>query len=77
MGGSSHLPPMIDKVPVASHRRGSPAAAPWGPKVSGRCVWEFGNMSNGRSFGGAKQYGKVGPGTMGAFAGRVRSQPSC
>lgn len=46
-------------------------------KVSGRCVWEFGNMNNGRSFGGDKQYGKVGPGTMGAFAGRVRSQPSC
>ena len=46
-------------------------------KVSGKCVWEFGNMNNGRSFGGDKQYGKVGPGTMGAFAGRVRSQPSC
>ena len=24
-----------------------------------------------------KQYGKVGPGTMGAFAGPVRPQPSC
>ena len=46
-------------------------------KVSGNCVWEFGNMNNGRSFGGDKQYGKVGPGTMGAFAGRVRPQPSC
>jgi hypothetical protein len=45
--------------------------------VSGKCVWEFGNMNNGRSFGGDKQYGKVRPGTMGAFAGRVRSQPSC
>src|SRR6266567_4608433 len=42
-------------------------------KGSGSCVWEFGNMNNGRSFGGDKQYGKVGPGTMGAFAGRVRS----
>ena len=40
-------------------------------------MWEFGNMSNGRSFGGVRQYGKVGPNTMGAFAGRVRAQPSC
>jgi hypothetical protein len=46
-------------------------------KVSGRCVWEFGNMNNGRSFGGVKQYGKVGPGTIGAFAGPIRPQPSC
>jgi len=45
--------------------------------VSGRCVWEFGNMNNGRSFGGVKQYGKVGPGTIGAFAGPIRPQPSC
>jgi hypothetical protein len=40
-------------------------------------VWEFGNMNNGRSFGGVKQYGKVGPGTIGAFAGAIRPQPSC
>jgi hypothetical protein len=46
-------------------------------KVAGRCVWEFGNMSNGRRFGRDKQYGKVGPATMGAFAGRVRPQPAC
>ena len=46
-------------------------------KVSGRCVWEFGNMNNGRSFGGVKQFGKVGPGTVGAFAGPIRPQPSC
>jgi hypothetical protein len=29
------------------------------------------------AIGGVRQYGKVGPGTVGAFAGRVRSQPSC
>ena len=46
-------------------------------KVSGRCVWEFGNMNNGRSFGGVKQYGKVGPRTIGAFVGPIRRQPSC
>jgi hypothetical protein len=46
-------------------------------KVGGRCVWEFGNMPNGAAFGKDKQYGKVGPGTMGAFAGPVRRNPSC
>ena len=46
-------------------------------KVDGACVWEFGNMLNGNTFGGDKQYGKVGPGTVGAFAGPVRSNPSC
>ena len=34
-------------------------------------------MANGRSFGGDKQYGTVRPGTMGAFAGRIRSRPAC
>jgi hypothetical protein len=46
-------------------------------RVAGRCVGEFGNMGNGRTFGRDKQCGKVGPATMGAFAGRVRSQPAC
>jgi hypothetical protein len=46
-------------------------------KVTGKCVWEFGNMPNGNRFGGSKQYGKVGPDTMGAFAGPVRRNPSC
>jgi hypothetical protein len=27
-------------------------------KVNGTCVWEFGQMTNGKSFGGDKQYGK-------------------
>jgi len=44
--------------------------------VNGVCVWEFGNMRNGDKFGGDAQYGAVGPGTLGAFAGPViRNQP--
>jgi hypothetical protein len=45
--------------------------------VGGRCVWEFGNMTNGSTFGGDLQYGNVGPGTIGAFAGHLRSNPAC
>ena len=29
------------------------------------------------TFGGDAQYGAVGPGTLGAFAGPVRSNPNC
>ena len=46
-------------------------------KVSGKCVWEFGNMKNGSTFGGDGQYGKVGKGTIGAFVGQLRSNPAC
>jgi hypothetical protein len=46
-------------------------------KVGGQCVWEFGDMHNGKSFGKDKQYGSVGPRTIGAFAGRIRSNPHC
>jgi hypothetical protein len=46
-------------------------------KVSGKCVWEFGNMHNGATFGGDRQYGKVGPGTIGAFAAPIRRNPAC
>ncbi|HEY2442150.1 MAG TPA: hypothetical protein VGI31_03360 [Streptosporangiaceae bacterium] len=46
-------------------------------KVGGRCVWEFGNMRNGNTFGGDAQYGKVTPHTIGAFAGAIRANPSC
>lgn len=46
-------------------------------KVAGNCVWEFGNMPNGNTFGGGKQHGTVKPATMGAFAGPVRRNPSC
>ena len=46
-------------------------------RVGGACFWEFGNMRNGNTFGGDAQYGAVGPGTIGAFAGPVRSNPNC
>jgi hypothetical protein len=46
-------------------------------KVAGNCVWEFGNMTNGKTFGGDAQYGKVGPGTLGAFASPIRPNPTC
>jgi hypothetical protein len=46
-------------------------------KVGGKCVWEFGNMHNGNTFGGDAQYGSVGPGTIGAFVGRIRANPKC
>jgi hypothetical protein len=46
-------------------------------RVAGACVWEFGNMRNGNTFGGDAQYGSVGPGTIGAFAGPIRPNPNC
>ena len=46
-------------------------------KVAGKCVWEFGNMKNGNSFGGTAQYGSVGPKTLGAFASAIRANPNC
>ena len=46
-------------------------------RVAGFCVWEFGNMRNGNTFGADAQYGSVGPTTLGAFAGPIRSNPNC
>ncbi|HLH59765.1 MAG TPA: hypothetical protein VKV33_11510, partial [Streptosporangiaceae bacterium] len=46
-------------------------------RVAGACVWEFGNVRNGNTFGGDAQYGSVGPGTLGAFAGPIRPNPRC
>ncbi len=46
-------------------------------RVHGYCVWEFGNMQNGNTFGKDAQYGSVGPATLGAFAGPIRANPSC
>jgi hypothetical protein len=46
-------------------------------RVNKQCVWEFGNMQNGNSFGGDKQYGSVGTGTVGAFASKVQTSPGC
>ena len=44
-------------------------------KVGGSCVWEFGSMRNGNTFGADGQYGSVRPGTIGAFASAIRRNP--
>jgi hypothetical protein len=46
-------------------------------RVHGGCVWEFGNMRNGNTFGGDRQWGKVGPRSLGAFVSRIRPTPGC
>ena len=46
-------------------------------RVDGACVWEFGNMRNGNTFGRDRQWGRVGPRTLGAFTSRIRSTPGC
>ena len=46
-------------------------------RVGGSCVWEYGNMRNGNTFGEDAQYGSVGPGTLGAFVGPVMRNPNC
>jgi hypothetical protein len=46
-------------------------------RLHGACVWEFGNMRNGNTFGADAQYGSVSPATLGAFAGPIRQNPSC
>jgi hypothetical protein len=45
--------------------------------VGGSCVWEFGRMTNGNTFGADKQYGSVGPSTIGAFVGNIMPNPNC
>jgi hypothetical protein len=37
----------------------------------------FGNVRNGNTLGGDKQYGKVGLKTLGAFASAIRPNPNC
>jgi hypothetical protein len=56
---------------LPGHLKGCVAPPPGGPghfypyftqaKVGGRCVWEFGNMSNGNAFGRDKQYAHLVP----------------
>ena len=46
-------------------------------RVNGACVWEFGNMRNGNNFGAERQYGRVGPHTLGAFQSKIRPIPAC
>jgi hypothetical protein len=45
-------------------------------RVGGSCEWEFGNMTNGNTFGADKQYGRVDPNSLGAFQGPVQTNPS-
>ena len=44
-------------------------------RVGGSCVWEFGNVANGNTFGAVRQYGRVAPDTLGAFQGPVQANP--
>ncbi len=41
------------------------------------CTWQFGNVRTGETFGGDRQYGAVGPSTIGAFASPVTPNPNC
>jgi hypothetical protein len=49
--------------------------------VGGSCEWEFGNMTNGNTFSGGgpgyKQYGSVGPTTVGAFVSSILPNTNC
>ena len=47
-------------------------------KVSGTCVWEFGQMTNGKSFGGDKQYGKFTTALgLAELASKIIPNPHC
>jgi hypothetical protein len=47
-------------------------------EVHGKCVWEFGQMTNGRSFGRTDQYGKPAlDWYYGNLEGAIRPLPSC
>ena len=45
--------------------------------VGGRCVWEFGQMTNGRSFGKTGQYGSSSAWYYGTLEGPIRALPTC
>ena len=46
-------------------------------RVNGLCVWEFGQMRNGRSFGGTAQYGSPSAYFFGNLEGPIMANPSC
>jgi hypothetical protein len=46
-------------------------------KVSGECVWEFGMMRNGNTFGRTQQYGGPSAYFFGNLEGPIRNTPSC
>jgi len=46
--------------------------------VSGTCVWEFGQMTNGNTFGGVKQYGTFTTALgLAEFASKIMPNPHC
>jgi hypothetical protein len=45
--------------------------------VGGSCVWEFGQMPNGNSFGGSAQYDGPSPYFFGNLEGAIIPNPSC
>jgi hypothetical protein len=45
--------------------------------VHGQCVWEFGQMRNGNTFGGIHQYGQPSSYFFGNLEGPMRPNPSC
>jgi hypothetical protein len=45
--------------------------------VGGTCEWEFGQMSNGSSFGGSRQYGSASAYFFGNLEGAIMPNPSC
>ena len=46
-------------------------------RVGGLCVWEFGQMPNGRSFGGTAQYGGPSAYFFGNLEGPIMANPTC
>jgi hypothetical protein len=47
-------------------------------KVNGTCTWEFGQMTNGKSFGGVKQYGTFTTALgLAEFASKIIPNPHC
>jgi hypothetical protein len=46
-------------------------------KVSGKCVWEFGQMTNGKTFGADAEYGTPSARFFGTLEGPIMKSPSC
>jgi hypothetical protein len=46
-------------------------------RVGGQCVWEFGNMRNGNTFGGPKQYGQPSGYFFGTLMSKITPTSHC
>ena len=46
-------------------------------RVCGQCVWEFGNMRNGTTFGGPKQYGRPSGYFFGTLMSKITPTSNC